>query len=143
MKQIDPIIVTLPGGRRVDALVKSHVVHTDQPQKSGGDDSAPSPFDLFLASLGTCAGIFIQGFCAARNLPTQDIRIVERATFGDDGVLSSVDLEVQLPESFPEKYRDAIVKVAEQCSVKKAIAAQPPLTVRTTTPAAKGVIGDP
>jgi ribosomal protein S12 methylthiotransferase accessory factor len=129
MKEPTEIIVTLPGGRRVDARVGAHVVHTDQPVANGGADTAPSPFQLFLASLGTCAGIFVQGFCAARKLPTDGIRIVERASFAEDGTLAAVDLELELPPGFPEKYRDAVAKVAEQCSVKRAIAAQPKFTV--------------
>lgn len=129
------IVVTLPGGRRVDAQVGGHVVHTDQPVSNGGLDSAPSPFDLFLASLGACAGIFVQGFCAQRGLPTGGIRVVERPAFGPDGVLASVDLELQLPADFPEKYRAPLTRVVEQCSVKRAIAAQPQFTVRTSAAA--------
>jgi ribosomal protein S12 methylthiotransferase accessory factor len=125
----EPMVVVLPGGRRVDVQVGRHVVRTDQPVKGGGDDSAPSPFDLFLASIGACAGIFVQGFCAARNLPFEGITILERPHFGEAGALEAVDLELRLPKDFPARYRDAVVKVAEQCSVKKAIAAQPRFTV--------------
>lgn len=127
------IIVTLPGGRRVDAQIGPHVLHTDQPRENGGDDSAPSPFDVFLGSMGACAGIFVQGFCAKRNIPTEGIRIVEKPSFAADGTLSEVDFDVQLPTNFPDRYRAAIVNVVEQCSVKRAIAAQPRFTVRTTT----------
>ena len=127
------LIVSLPGGRRVDVSVGGHVVHTDQPKDNGGEDTAVSPFDLFLASMGACAGIFVQGFCAKRGLPFEGIKIVERPTYGADGVLTGVDLEVRLPESFPEKYRDALLRVVDQCSVKKAIAAQPVIRVTTAT----------
>ncbi|MFT3707142.1 MAG: OsmC family protein [Archangium sp.] len=127
--------ISLPGGRRVDARVRSHVIRTDQPVNNKGEDSAPSPFELFLASIGTCAGIFVQGFCAARGIPTENVRIVERTTFSDEGVLSGVDLELQLPPEFPERYVAAVQSVVEQCSVKKAIAAQPPITVRSTAAA--------
>ena len=125
------IIITLPSGRRVDAQVGAHVVRTDQPKDNGGEDAAPSPFQLFLASLGTCAGIFVQGFCHKRGLPTEGIRIVERPSYAADGALSAVDLDIQVPPSFPEKYREALVRVADQCSVKKAIQAQPRFQVRT------------
>ncbi len=125
------LLVTLPGGRRVDARVGDHVVRTDQPRDNGGEDTAPSPFQLFLAALGTCAGIFVQGFCAKRGLPTEGIRIVERARYAEDGTLAEVDLDIQVPPSFPEKYREALVRVADQCSVKRAIQAQPRFAVRT------------
>jgi ribosomal protein S12 methylthiotransferase accessory factor len=126
------IVVTLPGGRRVDAQVGPHVVRTDQPRSNGGEDTAPSPFQLFLASLGTCAGIFVQGFCASRQLSSEGIRIVERAeTDPETGVLRAVSLRIEVPPSFPEKYRAALVRVADQCSVKRAIQAQPEFQVET------------
>jgi ribosomal protein S12 methylthiotransferase accessory factor len=125
------IVITIPGGRRVDARLGRHVVRTDQPVDNGGEDTAPSPFDTFLAAIGTCVGIFVQGFCHKRGLPTEGIRIVERPSYGEDGALSGVDLDIQVPASFPEKYREALVRVADQCSVKKAIQAQPRFQVRT------------
>jgi putative redox protein len=127
----EDIVVTLPGGRRVDARVGAHVVHTDQPTDNGGEDSAPSPFQLFLAALGTCAGIFVQGFCARRSLSTEGIRILERPRYDEHGTLLAVELDLEVPPTFPEQYREALGRVAEQCSVKKAIAAQPTFTVRT------------
>lgn len=119
------ITISLPGGRRVDARVGAHTVHTDQAREDGGEDSAPRPFQLFLASIGTCAGIYVQGFCAKRNIPTEGIRLVERPSFDDKGTLVKVELRVELPASFPEKYRDAVLRSVEQCSVKRSIQAQP------------------
>lgn len=141
MSASQEIVVTLPGGRRVDALISGHVVHTDQPRDNGGEDSAPSPFNLFLASLGTCAGIFVQGFCAKRGIPTAGITLRERPSFSPEGVLTAVDIDVELPADFPDKYREAVVRVAQECSVKRAIAAQPTFTVRAVTagPAASEV----
>ena len=133
MASLQEIVVTLPSGRRVDAQVGRHVVYTDQPRDNGGGDTAPSPFDLFLASLGTCAGIFVQGFCAKRNIPTADIRLVARPRYDAQGTLAAVDIDVEVPASFPDNYREAVARVAEQCSVKKAIAAQPAFTVKTIT----------
>ena len=132
MSNPNEIVVTFPGGRRVDAQIGPHTLHTDQPRDNGGDDTAPSPFDVFLGAMGACAGIFVQGFCSKRNIPTEGIRIIERPSFDADGVLAQVDFELQLPPIFPEKYRDAVVKVAEQCSVKRAIAAQPKFIVHWT-----------
>jgi ribosomal protein S12 methylthiotransferase accessory factor len=134
MSDTSDIIISLPGGRRVDADLGGHVVHTDQPLRNGGEDSAPSPFQLFLASIGTCAGIFVQGFCAGRGLPTEGVRIIERPTFDAHGTLAAVSLQIELPPGFPERYRDAIARVVEQCSVKRAIAAQPHFDVEVHIP---------
>ncbi len=126
------MIVTLPGRKRVDAQIGSHLLRTDQPVASGGEDSAPAPFELFLASIGTCAGIYVAGFCQKRNIPTEGIRIRQRYHFAPEtGVLAKVELEIEVPPSFPAQYHDALVRVADQCAVKKAIQAQPAFAVRT------------
>ena len=131
MASAGEIVVTLPGGRRVDAKVGTHTVRTDQPLSFGGEDTAPSPFQLFLASIGTCAGIFVQGFCAKRQIPHDRIQIRERVQVDEKGNLTTVDLDIEVPPDFPEQYRDALVRVANQCSVKQAIAAPPQFAVRT------------
>ena len=133
MSETRELIITLPGNRRVDAHFGNHVVRTDQPLDNGGDDTAPSPFQLFLASIGTCAGIFVQGFCAKRNIDSSGVRIVERPVYDEQGTLKDVSLDVELPAAFPEKYREPLLRVIEQCSVKKAIAAQPTFTVRVAS----------
>lgn len=123
--------VTLPGGKRVDAQVGRHVVRTDQPAANGGEDTAPAPFELFLAAIGTCAGIYVAGFCQKRGLPTEGIRLRQRSHFDQEtGALQRVEIDVEVPPSFPEKYRDALVRVADQCAVKKAIQAQPAFEVK-------------
>jgi ribosomal protein S12 methylthiotransferase accessory factor len=135
MASASPILITLPGGRRVDAQLEHHLIRTDQPKGLGGEASAPAPFDLFLASIGTCAGVFIQGFCAKRGIPYESIRIIERPEYDQAGTLAAVSLDIELPADFPPKYREAVVKVAEQCTVKRAILAQPLFRVQATQPA--------
>jgi ribosomal protein S12 methylthiotransferase accessory factor len=132
MAGIPEITVTFPGGRRVDATVGTHVVRTDQPRDNGGGDTAPAPFALFLASIATCAGIYVLGFCQKRGLPTEGIRLRQRMRYDPGtGDLSGADIDIEVPPAFPEKYHDALVRVADQCAVKKAIAAQPTFRVRT------------
>ena len=136
MGTISEIVISLPGGRRVDAQLGAHLVRTDQPLGNGGEDTAPSPFQLFLASIGTCAGIFVQGFCAKRGISPQGIRIIERPHLDPEtGTLTAVELDIEVPPGFPEKYREALVRVADQCSVKRAILTQPRFDVRTVVAA--------
>ena len=126
------MIVTLPGGKRVDTQIGKHVIRTDQPLDNGGEDTAPAPFGLFLAAIGTCAGIYVAGFCQKRGLPTDGIRLRQRNHFAPEtGVLTRVEIDVEVPPSFPEKYHEALVRVADQCAVKKAIQAQPVFEVKT------------
>ena len=126
------MIVDFPGGARVDAHFGSYTVKTDQPPMGGGEGSAPTPFLTFLASLGTCAGIYVLGFCRNRGLPTDGIRIVQRIhTNSMNGMVENVELEIQVPPTFPEKYYPALVRSAEQCAVKKAMENPPVFDVHT------------
>jgi ribosomal protein S12 methylthiotransferase accessory factor len=111
----------------VDAHFNGHTVKTDQPLAGGGDDSAPTPFELFLASLGTCAGIYVLSFCRQRNLPTEGIRIVQHSrTNSLTGAIDRIELEIQVPLSFPKQYHSALIRSAELCKVKKTLE-NPPL----------------
>ena len=123
--------IDFPGGKRVDAHFDGFTVQTDQP-KPAGDNSSPTPFQLFLASLGTCAGIYVLGFCQQRNLPTDGIRLVQRVTANPaNGMATSIEIEIQVPPTFPANYYDALVRSAEQCKVKKTIENPPGFVVHT------------
>ena len=123
------MMIDFPGGSRVEANFGGFTVATDQPPAS----SAPSPFDLFLASIGTCAGIYVLGFCRQRGLPTTGIRIVERVNHSPaTGMVETIDLEIQVPPTFPEKYRDSLIRSAELCAVKKHLEKPPRFEINTT-----------
>jgi ribosomal protein S12 methylthiotransferase accessory factor len=124
------LLITLDGGRRITAHLGRHHVHTDQPVKNGGEDSAPAPFDVFLAAIGTCAGVYVQGFCATRRIDAAGIVIREWPRYDAGGTLQAVELAIELPDGFPERYRAALVRVVEQCAVKRAIDAHPQFLVR-------------
>jgi ribosomal protein S12 methylthiotransferase accessory factor len=127
------LTVTFPGGLRVDAESGPFVIKTDQPARGGGDGSAPTPFTLFLASIGTCAGIYVLGFCQQRGLPTDGIRIVQRieSSATKPGMVGKVMLDIEVPASFPEKYYEALVRAADQCAVKKHLESPPQFEVKT------------
>ena len=123
--------VTFPGGARVDAQLGSHIIRTDQPVRGGDDDSAPAPFSLFLASIGTCAGIYVLGFCAKRGLPTDGIEIVQRMVPDmRTGLIGRIELDIKVPPEFPEKYHEALIRAASQCAVKKHLENPPEFEVR-------------
>ena len=112
--------VTFPGGKRVDAAYRGFTIQTDQSEVEGGSGSAPSPFDLFLASLATCSGYYILTFCQKREIPTDEIELtLDPVRDEERHMISRIDITARLPESFPERYVDACLRAAEQCTVKK------------------------
>jgi putative redox protein len=123
--------VTFPGGVAVDATLHGHTIHTDQPVAFGGGDSAPAPFDLFLASLATCAGFYALRFCQERQIPTEGLGVTmttERDA-ANPKRLGTVRLDVKTPPAFPEKYREALLRAVDHCAVKRAIADPPAFEV--------------
>lgn len=131
MRTPNDIVISFPGGKKVDAEFRGHLIRTDQSPQAGGEGSAPEPFALFLASIGTCAGIYVLSFCQNRDLPTEGIRIVQSLEPDESGKIGTIHLTVEVPSSFPEKYHEALVRAADQCLVKKTIQNPPRFEVRT------------
>jgi len=126
--------ITFDGGKVISAHLSSgHIIKTDQPINSGGDNSAPSPFELFLASIGTCAGIYVKMFCDQRKISTENIKIIQTAEYDKEtGLPTDIKIDIQLPVDFPEKYKAAVISAAELCKVKKTIANPPKFEVITS-----------
>ena len=124
--------VTFPGGKKVDASYNGFTIATDQAVDSGGDGAAPEPFDYFLSSIATCAGIYVLGFCQKRELPFEDVRIVQSWERDDEGKrIATIRINIEVPPDFPEKYHKALIRVANQCSVKKTLENPPDFIVET------------
>lgn len=122
------IRIDFPGGSRVDAHFGNFTVPTDQPP----DATAPTPFDLFLASIATCAGIYVLGFCQKRDISTEGIEIIQHTqTDPASGMIEQIDIEILVPPAFPEKYYDSLIRAAELCKVKKHLEQPPRFKVTT------------
>jgi putative redox protein len=128
------IRLSFPGGKRVDAHLGQVVVHSDQSPLHGGDGSAPEPFELFLASLAACAGVYVLGFCQARSIATDGIEIVQHHDFDlDTKRLARVRIDISVPKDFPAQYVVALERVAAKCTVKRVIQDAPEFVVQAQT----------
>ena len=126
------IKVTFPGGTLVTAHAGKFEIATDQPTEDGGADSAPEPYILFLSATVTCAGFYVLRFCQQREIPTEGLTMsldIERNL--ETRRLEKIKMAIQLPEGFPAKYKKAVVRAAEMCSVKKAIMDPPEFEIMT------------
>lgn len=132
--------IRFPGGLEVEALQDGFAILTDQPVAQGGAGAAPSPFDLFLASIGTCAGLYALRFCRQRNLDTDGLALTLTSESGEDGKrIARIGIRVTLPPAFPEKYREAILRAVDQCKVKRHVL-EPPQFEVTAVAANEAVI---
>jgi putative redox protein len=125
--------IIFEGGKVVTALYNGHTIKTDQPLDNGGGDTAPAPFELFMASIGTCAGIYVKSFCDRRNIPTDNIRIYQEVVYNNETHLPvNVTIDIKLPADFPEKYKAAVISSAELCAVKRSIFNPPAFRIITS-----------
>ncbi len=127
------IRVFFPGNKKVYAETNGFIIQTDQPQNGGGDGTAPAPFELFLASIATCGGIYVKGFCDSRGISADEIELIQNVKY--DSVahrVAEINIDIKVPSDFPEKYYDALVKSVNQCAVKKAIFDPPVINVGTS-----------
>lgn len=111
--------LTFPGGKRVDAQYKGMTIPTDQPFYAGGEGSAPAPFDLFLASIGTCVAFYVLEFCQRREISTQSSEVIMKAEKNKETkMIEKIYFHIKLPPDFPEKYKKAVIKSVDSCAVK-------------------------
>jgi putative redox protein len=114
--------ISFPGNKKVVANYNGFSIETDQARDEGGDGSAPEPFDLFLASMGTCAGIYVIYFCEERNIDTTGMKMSLSFDKNEQThLVEAVHIHISLPPGFPEKYRSAVEKTAGLCTVKRNI----------------------
>jgi ribosomal protein S12 methylthiotransferase accessory factor len=111
--------VVFPGNYKINVEYKGFTVKTDQPVRDGGDDTAPSPFDYFLASLAACAGYYALAFCKERQIPTGGLGVTMTTERGEvSKMIDKISIVVDVPAGFPEKYRFALLKAVDHCTVK-------------------------
>jgi putative redox protein len=125
--------IYFPGGKKVNALYKGFDIQTDQPEEADGDGSAPSPFDLFLASVGTCVGYYVLSFCQQRGISTEGLQLELKTQRNQDtGLIGEIGVDIYLPRDFPEKYQRAVQRAAELCAVKQHLERPPSFEITTS-----------
>lgn len=126
------IRVYFPGNKKVYAEQNGFTIQTDQPVNGGGDGTAPSPYEMFLASIATCGGIYVKGFCDSRGISTEGVELIQDLKYDPiQQKVSEINIKISVPSDFPEKYYDALVKSVNQCAVKKTIFDPPAFNVYT------------
>jgi len=126
--------VTFPGGKKVDAEFGDHIIHTDQSKDEGGENSAPAPFDYCLAAMGTCAGLYVLAYLQARELPTDNVSLVQSNEWDEKTHrLNKVSIRIMVPPEIPKKHHKPLTRSASLCSVKKLIENGPEFVITAET----------
>ena len=111
---------------RQEAKFDDFSVIADQPIRYKGDGSAPGPFDYFLASSALCAAYFVKVYCAARDIPTDNIRLSQNNIVDPENRYKQIfKIQIELPADISEKDRQGILRSIDRCTVKKVIQTGP------------------
>ncbi len=122
--------ISFPGGKKIYADYNGFVVGTDYAKNDGGEESAPTPYSLFIASIGTCAGAYILDFCHERGIDPSGIKLQLQCERNEKTHLAElINLHIDLPLAFPVKYKAAVIKTANLCTVKRNILEPPKFSI--------------
>ena len=122
--------IYFPGGKKVDAVYKGFTIKTDQPKYEGGEGTASEPFSLFLTSIGTCMGYYVLSFCQKRNINTDGIKMILKTEKNKDThMINKINIEIRVSKDFPDNYKNAIIKTAGLCAVKKHLEKPPDIDI--------------
>jgi ribosomal protein S12 methylthiotransferase accessory factor len=89
-----------------------------------------SPFLIFLATAGMCSAVYVQAFMSQRGMSLEDVKIIQKMNYDQfSNQVKDIDIHIDLPASFPEKYKSAIINVVNQCPVKQHLLEPPTFNV--------------
>jgi putative redox protein len=133
------LVATPEGGARFTLRVREHLVQTDQPERAGGSDTAPTPLELLGASLAGCVALYVHKYCESQSLDASELAVEVKPFWRENpGRVGRYDVVVHLPQSIPAEYHAAIEAVAQSCPVHHTLTHAPEITVQLKEVAAAG-----
>jgi len=123
--------ISYTGGMRFDAQTQTHTIIVDQPKEGGGQDAGPTPPELFVASLGSCIGVYALWFCQKRKIPYEGMKV--NVTWSKSTTpparVDLIEAKIELPQGCPEEHKAALIESVEKCMVHNSIIHAPEITI--------------
>ena len=124
------VVATPIGGLAFSVAVREHIVSTDQPVRSGGIDSAPTPLEILSAALASCIALYVHKYCDAHSLLAIGLAVEVKPLWKESpGRIARFDVLVHLPDGIPASHHAAIDEVARTCPVHNTLTHTPEITV--------------
>jgi putative redox protein len=129
--QIGTVDVRFAAGESYEFAVREHRMLVDQPPEAGGDDAAPTPTELFVASLATCVAFYAGRYLTRHGLDRDGlgVSVTYRMAADRPARVADIRLSLRLPHGFPEERTQALLAVASHCTVHNTLASPPTVTV--------------
>ncbi len=127
---VRPMRVEHRGGDKFDINVRGHVVRVDQPVKDRGEDTAPTPTELFIASLASCVAFYARRYLARHDLPTDGLAVEATFVMGAKPArVARIDLRLIVPDGVTPERLDALLAVASHCTVHNTLTSEPEVSI--------------
>jgi len=118
------------GGDRFDINIRGHVIRTDQPIGDGGEDTGPTPTELFIASLAGCVAFYARRYLERHALPTEGLAVKADFHMGSRPArVARINVHLTIPDGVPSERREALLAVASHCTVHNSLTSLPEISV--------------
>ena len=123
-------IIDYLGGVQFAASARGHKLISDQPVQFGGNDAGPTPPELMLASLGTCAGYYAAEYLKTRSLPSDGLRVrVTAEKAAQPARLTNFRIQVDSPGVEDVRHRDGVLRAVKRCLIHNTLLSAPEVEV--------------
>lgn len=125
------IVTSHLGNDRFAIDVRGHRIHVDQPIDNGGEDTAPTPTELFAASLAGCVAFYAHRYLARHNVGSEGLSVeAEFNAGGSPNRITDVTIHITAPAALPPERRDAFLAVASHCTLHNTLSQPPTVNIR-------------
>lgn len=124
------VVVTHLEGDQFELAIRDHRLRVDQPCSDGGEDTAPTPTELFVSSLVACVAFYARRYLARHGLPTDGLRAEADFLFAERPTrVGEIDLRLHIPDCVPEESRARLLAVASHCTVHNTLENPPTVEI--------------
>ena len=108
------------GKMRHTVAVRQHSLVVDEPVVNGGEDSGPTPHELYDSALGACKALTTLWYARRRNIPVEGIEVsVERDDSEERKGVYRLGVTLALTGPLSEEQRRELLDVASKCPVHR------------------------
>ena len=117
-------------GDRFRLSVRQHTLHLDQPEVDGGEDTAPTPTELFIASLAACVGFYVHRFLSRHGHQVDGLAVTSEVEYATRPYrVSRISLGVSGVSHLPPEVQESLLSVAARCTIHNSLRQPPEVSI--------------